>query len=132
MDRQAGVSGRRRNETQYNPGKMVATIDKSKIEIDEDAGAFLDERAAAAVEEIANWVRSHAAEYGVDLIGIRLRHWQSIEDPRSHDLVVDLTVVGDADHALEFRGAASEALGQFVMRNPSPPAELLCMDIHWR
>src|SRR5438093_5670008 len=111
---------------------MVTAIDKSKIVVDEDAGAFLDDRAAVAVETVADWVRSHAAEYGVKLVGIYLRHWQSIEDPRSHDLVVDLTVVGDADHAIEFRGAASEVLGQFVMRNPSPAAELLCMDIHWR
>ena len=27
---------------------------------------------------------------------------------------------------------ASEVLGQFVMLNPSPAADMLCMDVHWR
>jgi hypothetical protein len=110
---------------------MVATVDSSKLTADDEAAAHLDEKAAAIAEEIADWLRSHAADYGVELLRIRLRHWQSIEDPRSHDLVIEVRVSGSAEQALEFGGAASEVLGRRVMRDPSPAAELLCIETRW-
>jgi hypothetical protein len=111
---------------------MVSAISTPTISVDADAAALLDERAAKTTEAIADWARSHAAEYGVQLVGIRLRHWQSIEDPRSHDLIVDITVLGAAERALEFQDAVSDTLGQLVLRDPSPAARLLCTEVHWR
>ncbi len=110
---------------------MVATIDRSKLAVEDAAVPFLDERAAAAAEAVADWLRSHAAEYGVELQRVVLRFCRSYEDPRYYDLVIDFHVSGTAARAMAFQDRAAEVLGRLVMRAPSQAAERLSVEVHW-
>jgi hypothetical protein len=100
--------------------------------IDEAAKALLDDAARACLKEFAHWVDTHAGEYGLRVAPLQVRRWQSVETPDWTQLIVDVNVSGPADHALRFWEGASAALEGSVQQHPSPVADMLAEQVHWR
>ena len=68
----------------------------------------------------------------MQLTPIRLRRWQSIEEPAWVRLVVDVILAGEPQAALQFWDRASERLAALVESHPSAASEMLTVRAHWR
>ena len=96
-----------------------------------DAAALLDESAQECIAGMQRWITSHTADYRVVPKEMKVWHWRSIEDPRDHNVVVDVRVSGETDDVQQFWTAAGEELDALLERNSSPAKDRLTLGVHW-
>jgi hypothetical protein len=96
-----------------------------------EAAEWLDAPAQEVIAGLRRWIASHAADFGIAPEEIKVWHWRSIEDPRDHNVVIDVRVTGETGDVQRFWTAASEEFGALMKQNPSPATDLLTLGVDW-
>ncbi len=113
------------------PPNGAAPHDGLNYSVTPEAAEWLDVPAQECIAALKRWITSHAADFAVVPTEMKVWHWRSIEDPRDHNVVIDVHLQGATDEVQRFWTAAGEELDALMERNPSPANDLLTLGVHW-
>ncbi len=99
--------------------------------VEPDAWSLLDEEALRCIAEVSAWMRAHARDFDQQLKAIRVRRWQSIEEPEHVEIIIEPQVVGPTESALRFWEAAGTELDRLASEASSPAVDQLTLHLSW-
>lgn len=97
-----------------------------------DVAPLWDDAAQQCATSFMEWLTDEARARHMPVTDARVYRWQSIEDPRDENLVIEADVQGNSQAAAAFWGAACDELGRLIQQNRTPTTELLTVGLNSR
>ncbi len=96
-----------------------------------DVSPLWDKAVEHCIAAFMEWLGRESRERRLPITEARVYRWQSIEDPRDQNLIIEVRVQGQTAAVQEFWTAAAFALEDLIRLNVTPVTDTLTVQFHW-